>query len=126
MSTVAIPTDPTLLFWSQTTTLDGVPYLLTFRYNSREQVYYLMIQSSDASTTYLQGVKLVPSYPLLRGAGLNPPGELCVACYSSTDDSPPALGELGAGLRCELLYIEAADVLAGAPGGGESWRNPEV
>ena len=40
-----IPTDTFRLFWDQITTLDGVPYLLSFRYNSREKVYYLSIAS---------------------------------------------------------------------------------
>lgn len=124
MATFTIPTDTTRLFWDQTTTLDGVPYLLTFRYNTRESCYYLQIASADGSTVYVQGVKLVSNYPLLRGYGLNPPGELICASYSTSNDGPAALGELGeSGCRVGLIYIEAADVIAG---GTESWRNPEV
>ena len=120
MSIVVIDTDTSLLFWTQTTTLDGIPLLLTFRYNSRESVYYLTIQSADASTTYIQGLKLVTNFPLLQQFA-SPPGEMVVISQSSTDDSPPALGELGIGQRCVLLYLDQATTL---DAGGESWRNP--
>ena len=125
MAIVEIPVDPTDLFSTQTTTLDGVPYLLTLRYNSREACYYLQIQSVDATTTYSQGIKLVSNYPLL-GFGVatgyaGPPGELMCQSFS-TDDSPARLGDIGSGQRCTLFYIEEADMLAG---GSESWRNPD-
>lgn len=122
MSTVQIPTDTSLLFWEQITTLDGVPYLLTFRYNSRESVYYVSIASADGGTTYIQGLKLVPDFPLLETYA-TPPGELMVVTLSSGDDSPPQLGELGDGQRCVLLYTEQADIIAD---GGEPWRNPQL
>ena len=59
MSLQVIPCDPALPFWTQTTTLDGVPYLLTFRYNIREDAYYLSISSADGATDYVLGMKLV-------------------------------------------------------------------
>jgi hypothetical protein len=124
MATDVIPTQTSLLFWNQTTTLDGVPYLLTFQYNTREACYYLMIQSSDATILYAQGIKIVSNYPLL-GFGLyagwaGPPGDIMCISQSTADDSPPELGEMGDGQRCVLLYMEEADVIA-----GESWRNPD-
>lgn len=122
MSTVVIPTDTSLLFWSQTTTLDGVPYLLTFRYNTREACYYLTIESQDGTTTYAQGIKLVSNYPLLLTYGDNPPGELFAMSFSA-DDSPAALGDMGDGRRVQLMYVEAADLQAT---GTEPARNPNV
>lgn len=122
MATVIIPTDlatTTTLFFSQTTTLDGVPYLLTFRFNSREQCYYLQIASADGTTTYAQGIKLVSNYPLLRGY-MTPPGEM-MAVSLSGNDAPAGLGELGDGQRVELMYVEAADVYASS---SEPERNP--
>jgi hypothetical protein len=95
-------------FWVQTTTLDGTAYLLTFRFNFREQAYYLQIQSSDGTITYAQGIKLVPGI-LLLGAYATPPGELTVLPLSA-DDSPPRIGELVDGGRCGLVYIPAADL----------------
>jgi hypothetical protein len=111
MATQIIPCDPVLPFWSQTTTLDGVPYLLTFKYNQRETVYYLDIASSDGTIDYVFGLKLVPSIPLLR-PWATPPGELVVISQSIADDSPPALGDLADGGRCVLMYIPEADLFA--------------
>ena len=119
MSAVTIPTDPELYFFTQTTTLDGVPYLLTFRFNDREQAYYLQIASADGFVTYAQGIKLVANYPLLMSFA-TPPGEMMAVSFAQ-DDSPPRIGELGDGLRCELLYFPQADVIAG---GTETWRFP--
>jgi uncharacterized protein DUF6983 len=121
MSTVVIPVDPTALFSTQTTTLDGVPYLLTFRYNSREQAYYLTIQSADGLTTYVQGVKLVSDFFLLRPYP-TPPGELLVLVPDS-DDSPPRLGDFAAGGRATLYYLDAPTVFAA---GIEPERNPTL
>jgi hypothetical protein len=117
-----VPTDDTgtRSFWSQTTTLDGAPYLLTFRLNTREQVYYLTIQSGDGATTYAEGIKLVANFTLLRGYA-TPPGELIVVSFDPSNDSPPSVGEFGDGLRCELFYIEE-DTMNNA--GLEPWRNP--
>lgn len=110
MATVIIPCDPSLPFWTQTTTLDGVPYLLTFRYNIREDAYYLSISSADGATDYVLGMKLVVGISLLR-PWPSPPGEMMVVA-GSTDDSPPRLGDLADGARCALLYIEEADLFA--------------
>ncbi len=108
---VVIPADPILPFWTQTTTLDGVPYLLQFTYSQRETVYYLSISSADGTVDYVLGMKLVPGIPLLR-PWPTPPGEMAVLSQSSADDSPPALGELADGARCALLYIPEADLFA--------------
>jgi hypothetical protein len=121
MSTLIIPTDTTALFWTQTTTLDGIAYLLTFRYNSREACYYLTIAAADDSVTYAQGIKLVSNFPLLQTYGDNPPGELWAVSFSTNDDTPAALGELGPDQRVALMYVEEADLIAG---GSEPQRNP--
>jgi len=121
MATVSIPTDVQSPFWTQVTTLDGTAYLLTFRYNVRESVYYLQVESADATVTFAQGIKLVSNFPLLRSIA-TPPGEL-MALAPANDDGPAALGELGPGQRVELLYIEAADL---ATLGLDGWRNPAL
>lgn len=110
MSFVFVPTDTIAPFWSQTTTLDGVAYLLNFVYSARESCYYLQIQSSDGVTTYAQGIKIVTNFPLLRPY-TTPPGEL-FAVAPTGDDSTPALGELGIGQRVVLRYLEEADLAA--------------
>ena len=121
MSTLVIPTQTTLPFWSQTVLLDGVSYLLTFQYNFREAVYYLQIQSADGTITYAQGIKLVSNYLLLAYAGVTaPPGDMMALSCSTSDDSPAQFGQLGVGQRVTLLYMPEADIIA-----GESWRNPQ-
>lgn len=116
-----IPTDTGLLFWQQITTLDGTDYLLEFRFNSREQVYYLMVSLTDG-TLLAQGIKLVCSYPLLQAYNDDrfPLGELIVL-PDATSDGPPGLGELGIGQRCQLVYVTAAEIQAA---GWDPWRNP--
>ncbi len=111
MSVQVIPCDPVLPFWTQTTTLDGIPYLLTFRYNQRETVYYLNISSSDGTIDYVLGMKLVVGIPLLTPWS-TPPGEMVVISQSIANDSPPSLGDLADGARCVLMYIPEADLFA--------------
>lgn len=126
MSVAIIPTDPVRLFWTQTTTLDGIPYLLTFRFNSREQVYYLDIVSADGLVFYAEGLKLVSNFPLLRTYGVPPlggPGGELMAIATTSDDSPAKVGEMGDKLRVSLMYIEQADLLAS---GTEPHRNPNL
>lgn len=118
---VTIPTDPSLYFWSQTTEMDGTSYVLEFRYNEREQVYYLMVSLTDG-TLLAQGIKLVSNYPLLQGYNDErmPLGELW-AVASGPDDSPAALGDLGG--RVSLVYYTAAETQAA---GVDPWRNPNA
>jgi hypothetical protein len=120
MATVTIPTDLVALFWTQSTTLDGVVYFLTFRYNTRESCYYLQIDSADGTVNYAQGIKLVSNFPLLQSYGDNPPGEMMCVSFSG-DDSPAQVGQLGDGQRVNLLYTEEADLIAGW---NEPQRNP--
>lgn len=122
MALQQIPCDLVRPFWTQTTSLDGVPYLLTFRYNAREATYYLSIDSADHTVNYVQGLKLVPNVPLLMSKGPTPPGELYVLTQSATDDSPPGLGELADGGRCALLYLPEADLFAN---GGDASGEPQ-
>lgn len=127
MSYILIPTDgpsqtaTSNLFWTQTTTLDGVPYQLTFKYNTRESAYYLTIASSDGSTVYAQGIKLVSNFPLLRNFS-TPPGELYALATSNTDDSPARLGDLATRGRVALYYAEADTCYTTV--GFEVYRNP--
>jgi hypothetical protein len=115
MAAQVIPTDLNLRFWTQITTLDGTPYLLTFQYNDRESAYYLSIASSDGSTNYVVGMKLVVGYPLMQPFGATPPGELFVVSSSTANDGPPAVGELGDNQRCLLVYVPEADLFSTTP-----------
>jgi len=108
MSVLRVPTFETP-FYSQTTALDGVNYRLRFKYNQREDCWYLSIGTTDG-IDLVNGVKLVVGIPLLRlfPDERLPPGDLMV--YSDgTSDGPPGLLELGAGKRCELWYFDRSE-----------------
>lgn len=101
-----IPTSPDDPFYSQTSELNGVDYLLVFLYNQREGAYYLSLKTEDG-VEIVSGLKLVCNTPLLayhRSAN-TPPGELMVLSSVETDESPPDVGELGPDRRCLLYYL---------------------
>jgi hypothetical protein len=109
MTVAYIPTysDP---FYTLTSTLDGVTYLLTFDYNQRCDCWYLSVATEEGDDIY-NGIKLVCDWPLLHKCADTraPAGELM--CWSNTTDKSPArLGDLVAGGRCQLIYIDASDM----------------
>jgi uncharacterized protein DUF6983 len=102
-----------LAYYTLRTRLDNADYTLEFRYSPRASRYYLNLYDSE-NVLLAAGLKLVSNVMLLRyyhfRAGM-PQGEIMVTA-TTTDDSPPALGELGPGLRCELTYFTALEVAA--------------
>jgi hypothetical protein len=102
---MVVPTyeDPS---WTQNTTLDGTTFQLDFTYNSRCQCYYLDVYDLEGEAIYL-GVKIICGSALLRKCAdidRAPPGDFW--CFSNTGDkTPPGLGELAPGARCQLLYF---------------------
>lgn len=105
MTIQQIPTfsDPS---YRQTTTLEGVTYILQFDFNMRACAWYLSIADADNVDIY-NGVKLTVGFLLLRKCAdpRRPPGDFMV--LSSTSDlSPPGMLELlpGSG-RCTLVYV---------------------
>jgi hypothetical protein len=107
MTIQIVPTyaDPS---WTQSTTLEGTTFLLTFQYNERCQCYYLSIQDSEGNDIY-DGVKVVCNLGLLRTCADKdsaPAGELWVASNNG-DLDPPDVGELALGARCTLFYISS-------------------
>ena len=113
MTTQVIPTpDGTTPYITQTTTLDGVPYLLSFYYSQREDRWYLLLSTVDGTPIY-GAVKLVCNWPLFAqcASQSKPPGAWIMV--SSTQDlSPPGLNDLAAGGRCQLTYTPVADLIA--------------
>lgn len=108
MAVLTVPTTPGVPFYSQKTRLDGVDYLLSFRYSQREDRWYLSIADSE-ELPILQGLKIVANWPLLyphRYDPRVPPGEL-MAIDLTSDTSPPGLSEMGEGKRVQLTYFEA-------------------
>lgn len=104
-----IPTDTTgVPYYSEIVTLTGVTYVLEFRYNFREECWYVQMGSTSGDV-FAQGIKIVSNFPLLQrfSSASMPPGEL-VSLSSSNDDSPATLYELGD--RCSLLYFEKGEL----------------
>lgn len=91
--------------------LDGVTYVLGFRYNDRDGIWRLDI--GDANNTPLAlGLALVTNMPLLRAVrtlpGL-PPGELMVIDTAS-GDTDPTFDSIGR--RHLVMYATLAEVIA--------------
>jgi hypothetical protein len=111
MTTQVIPSpDGTTAFETQTTTLDGVPYLLYFSYNQRESTWYLLLSTVDGDPIY-GSVKMVCSWPLFfQCRDLRRPLGQFLVLSSTSDLSPPGLFDLASGARCSLVYVPEADV----------------
>ena len=101
----SIPTSQDLPFFTQVTTLDGISYLLSFRWNQRESCWYLSIALQD-ETPLADGIKIVCNVYLLRKfVDIRlPPGQL-MAIANNNDTSPPGIDELGQDRRVTLLYL---------------------
>lgn len=122
MTTQVVPTgaQPNI---SQTTTLDGTPYLFTFTYNQRCNTWWMNIATQEGDDI-ADGILLVCNWDLLSKVSgpLRPPGFLTVLT-NTTDDSPPGLLDLapqgsvpGATGRCVLCYTPQADIAAALAG----------
>jgi hypothetical protein len=104
MALIIIPTSITKSNYVQNTTLDGVEYVLRFRWNQRESKWYLAIELPD-ETVLVAGIKVVADWPLLKmqTSELLPPGEL-FAVDSTGQETDPGLRDLGE--RVTLFYFE--------------------
>lgn len=103
---LSIPTSPDEPFYEQQSTIDGVDYTLTFRYNQREKCFYLTIGDVDG-VDIVKGIKLVCNWSLLLGhddARL-PRGRFMVLSHVTGNDDNPDLGDLGEGRRCVFYYF---------------------
>ncbi len=99
-------------FVDQVVNLDGTEYLFAFRFNQREGRYYLTLGDPNG-TAYASGEALVCNLALfsLASDSRMPPG-LLVILPQGPDDSPPGLGEIGPGKRCELIYFSRNEFAA--------------
>ena len=103
MENLVIPTSPDDPFYVQTSELEGIQYTLTFRYNQREDRWYLTI-GDVSGADIVKGIKLVTGTDLLFyfDKPALPPGKLYVI---STDGEAPGLGELGVDRKAQLVYV---------------------
>lgn len=105
-------TDP---LYSITTNLDGVTFILDFKHNQRTDTWSFDLRDADG-TMLAAGFKIVPEMLLLRKQAYRsdfPFGDIICLSLANDDDSPPGLLDLGPDGRCVLVYVEAADIIAG-------------
>jgi len=100
--------------WSQITALDGVPFVLTFRWSQTDGHWGLDVADADG-VAIVSGLTLTTLTPLLRGviSVRRPAGELIVVDTTGANDVDPAYDDLGApGARFVLMYVTAAELAA--------------
>ncbi len=116
-----IPIRPDLDHFEETVTLDGVSFDLLFRWNNRDDCWYLSIfdptveENADGSRTPTLG-----SIPILTGWALlaqyrmreRPLGDIIVFDTSGQGLDP---GRRDLGSRVLLVYYTADEIASGAP-----------
>lgn len=107
MPGLTVPTPAALVNWTQRTILDGVPYVLRFRWNARMSRWTMTL--SDENGNLLRGgIVLVIDTPLLRSRTPDmPPGQL-VCVDTSGRREPAGLEDLGS--RVLLKYYTQAQL----------------
>ena len=105
---VQIPTSQTLASYVQKTSLDGQTYTLEFRWNAREEFWYMNLLTADEDPIAM-GIKLVSDWSLLRRVTdpRKPPGAL-MAIDTTTSGVDAGFDELGT--RVMLLYFDEAEL----------------
>lgn len=96
--------------WRQRTALDGVDYLLTFRWSQRSGCWLLDLADAEG-VAIVEGLALLGGTPLLLGVTdtRRPAGDLVVV-DTAGGDADPAFDTLGT--RVVLLYFTAAELAA--------------
>ncbi len=109
MSYFTLDTDPTSLYYDQTTQLDGREYLMVFQWATREACWYLGLYDQNETPIAL-GIRLVVSWPLLRRFATDPrlpPGVLF--CADLTGQNADIVEPTDLGSRVLLTYITSDD-----------------
>ncbi len=100
---LAIPCNPALTHYEMQVVLDAVTYAFEFRWNTREEAWYMHIRTQDG-TDLLCGVKVVVRF-LLAGRPNDPrmpPGRF-FAEDTSGNHRNPGIADLGD--RVQLYYL---------------------
>lgn len=110
MSVSLIPTSVTLAHYVFTTDLDGVSYQMSFKFNERDDAWYLTILDIDDNV--LRGsIKIVNEWPILRlWQEDNAPSGQLLAVNQGDVPAPPTLKQLGEEVL--LTYLDAESVAA--------------
>jgi hypothetical protein len=98
-------------FYTITMTLDGQPYVFDFRFNQREESWYVSISLEDG-TELTKGIKILCGVDLLWRCvdHRKPPGLLTAISSAEGDKTHPRLDELGPGKRVTLFYFDKAEI----------------
>lgn len=118
-----IPLRADLDAYVERVSLDGVDYDLAFRWNERDQQYYMSIFSPDSPTqsdgsrvALVAGVPILVGTPFLRSVpGLDRPLGEFIALDTSGQMQEAGQRDLGA--RVILVYVPLAEIPAGYPNG---------
>ncbi len=109
MSVTTLPTfeDP---FYSYSTTLEGREYLLVFRFNQREDVWYLSIYMPD-QTPLVTGIKMLDGANLIQRVDERlPPGRLFAYSRSRSNTTSGGLQEVSQKARVVLAYVSSDEL----------------
>jgi hypothetical protein len=88
--------------FTETVSLDGKPYDLTFVWNQREESWQLTI--GFEAVTLISGVKIVPSWELInRFANSNLPPGLILVIDTAIKYTRPVKEDLG--VRLKIFYV---------------------
>lgn len=113
MAVQVLPNLSNEYYHSFKTTLDGQDYRIELLYSVRGDTYSMNLYDVE-DALLIAGLKIFVAVPLLRhyrGTPGVPAGEIFCITFGG-DASPPKIGELGENLRCELMYVPAADLAA--------------
>jgi len=104
MAIVQIPTSQSLPFYSQKTLLDGQTYTLQFKWNDREEAWYLDLLT-DLEEPISMGIKIVTDWPLNRRITdpAAPPGVISAIDTTGAGTNP---GFEDLGNKIILVYID--------------------
>lgn len=110
MATLRLPTRTDLVDYDMTVDLDGVTYLMTFRFNASDGYWYMGLADIDGAPIRT-GIRIVLGADFLRLVRdiRKPPG--LMAAVDTTGQSIEAgLEDLGRAVR--MLYVESASLEA--------------
>lgn len=103
MALFEIPIPQGVAFFTKRVPLDGTDYLFEFKYNQREDSFYLKILSGDG-THILGPFKIISNYPMFAfhryAVGL-PAGDLWAIAFKN-EQASPGMNRLGSDIS--LVY----------------------
>lgn len=105
-----LPTSTVLAFYEFEVELDGVEFRLEFRFNDRDDAWYLTILNTD-DVVLRASLRIVLEWTLLRlwAEATRPDGEI-VSVTQGKVSAPPTLNQLGG--EVVLTYLDAAEIAA--------------